>query len=258
MRHPPNAGCRLECALSWRSLRIVFAVLLAPCVVACQAARPPALGAVDGRLIALGTDTMDITEIEGGQERAAGEAISTVRELPGGQLELVYEVLNSDGARGAVVRTRLTRADLLPIEEVHDFAGGELITLRYTPAGVITERRGRGGRVVPTRPDPQGRGAYSSAVIDLVLRALPLTAGFRAELPVYMMGLGRRVSLPVRVTGEEGVSTRSGRVVDCWRVEADFPGPGPATAQMWIAKDSRELVRVLSHEGPNTLQRYER
>ena len=160
------------------------------------------------------------------------------------------------GGTASTVTTRMNRADLRPIEEVHDFPGGDVLTLRYTTAGVVTERRTPRGPEEASSPDPTGRDAFSSAVADLVLRALPLAREFRAELPIYIMALGRRASLPVRVAGEEVVTTLNGRRVDCWRVEADFPGP--ATEEFWISKESRQLVRVMGHLSPSTLERYER
>ena len=237
------------------TLRLGLAVFVAAWSIACQAparGAPPVL--VDGRRITPGTDTMYITEIAGGREQAAGTAISTVRQLPADQLELRYARVR--GGSSSTVIARMNRADLRPIEEVHDFGGGDVLRLRYTTVGVVTERRSPRGPDETSSPDPAGRDAFSSAVADLVLRALPLARGFRAELPVYIMALGRRASLPVRVAGDDVVTTLNGRRVDCWRVEADFPGP--ATEQFWISKESRQLMRVMGHLSPSTLERYER
>lgn len=237
------------------TLKLALAVFAATWSVSCQApARAELSVLVDGRLITPGTDTMYVTEIAGAREQAAGTAMSTVRQLPADQLELRYTRVR--GGSGSTVITRMNRADLRPVEEVHDFGGGDVLTLRYTMAGVVTERRSARGPDEASSLDPTGRDAFSSAVADLVLRALPLARGFGAELPVYIMALGRRVSLPVRVAGEEAVTTRDGRRVDCWRVEADFPGP--ATEQFWISKESHQLMRVVGHLSPTMLERYDR
>lgn len=210
---------------------------------------------MDGTRLRPGVDTMTVTEIASGRERAAGLAISTVRPKGTDGLEMVYRMRDPAGQE-VVVTTQLDRRSLLPVNEARRYPDGEVVALHYGPEGVSGEATSPGAAPRPIPTDPAAREAYSSTAVDLVLRSLPLAAGFRTDLPVYMPAPLGRVTLPVRVVGEEVVRTRAGAGVDCWRVEADFPGP--ATERFWIAKSSGALVRVVGHAGPDVLQRYDR
>jgi hypothetical protein len=242
------------------SIRISRLVFTFACASGIFATGASALAAqtrpdVDGRRLRLATDTLMVTEIERDTERAGGLAISTLRALTPDELEMTYRWRPSIGD-SAVIVARLERRSLRPLSEERRYADGSAVHLAYGPWGVRAET------VHPSRgrqqhsPDSTGRSAHPSTTVDLVLRALPLATGYRAEVPVHFpAGIGRW-PLSVRVVGTETVRTRRGVSVDCWVVEADFPGP--ATERFWIAKDTRDLIRVLAHSGPNVLQCYER
>jgi hypothetical protein len=55
---------------------------------------------------------------------------------------------------------------------------------------------------------------------------------------------------------ERDRSTAAGAAVECWWLEAVFPGG--LREQFWIAQNSRDLIRVLSHLSPDTLEQYAR
>jgi hypothetical protein len=82
------------------------------------------------------------------------------------------------------------------------------------------------------------------------LRALALRPLYETELPVYFMPLNQTERVRVRVRGSQTLQTRSGTSVACWLLDAEFPGG--AIEQFWIAKNSRDLVRILAHVSPDT------
>ena len=209
---------------------------------------------VNGRLLRLRTDTMRITRIESGREILGGWAISTLQATSSDDLVLryTYEV---PGNATLVTVTSLNRESLQPIEEIHDYGTGDTIIVHYGSRGAHAERRG-GRSTGWYDPDTAAHGAFSSAAVDLVFRTLPLGTGYRVEVPVYLAALNRTERIPVRVLDSQKVHTRGGDVVECWRLEAVFPGA--AAEQFWIAKESRDLIRVLGHLSPDTLERYER
>ena len=113
----------------------------------------------------------------------------------------------------------------------------------------------------PERPlrmtiSPLPDSAYTSAAVDLLLRALPLAIGYHATVPVYFPADEQVSPLDVRVEGAERVTTRSGRTTVCWVVAADFPGD--VTERFWIDQRTHAMVRILAHDGPAALVRYDR
>lgn len=236
----------------FRTLVTFIALGVITCSRPRSVAQPPRLDAGRLRLI---TDTLIVTEIAGDKETPGGVAISTLRAVPPDQLEMTYRWRPRAGD-SAVILAQLDRSSLQPLAEERRYPHGRVVRLAYGPWGVRGDTVEPGGRQREHATDSTARGAYTSTTIDLVLRALPLANGYRTELPVHFpAGIGRW-SLPVRVVATETIRTRLGANVECWLVEADFPGP--ATERFWIAKQNRDLIRVLGHIGPNVLQRYDR
>ena len=209
---------------------------------------------LNGRLVRFATDTMHITRIERGRERPGGRAISAVRGGAAGALVLLY-TYEVPGNAPRVTVTRLNRESLRPIEEIHDYGSGDTLIVRYSQEGAVATRH-HGGAPLSYAPDTAAHGAFTSAALDLVFRALPLRDRYKTELSVYFMPLNRTERILVRVHGSQTLKTRSGTEVGCWRLEAQFPGR--AVEQFWIAKKSRDLIRVLGHVSPDTLERYDR
>ena len=239
--------------LTSSSRRLSLAVFIGACLSHEQLNAQRALG-VNGRLVRISTDTMHITRIEGGHERPGGQAISAVHGGPGDVLVLLYRYELPGNVR-RVTLTRLDRESLRPIEEIHDYGSGDTLIVRYGQGGAIAERH-RGGSTQSYAPDTAARRAFTSAAIDLVFRALALRPLYETELPVYFMALNRTERVRVRVRGSQTLQTRSGGSVGCWWLEAEFPGG--AVEQFWIAKKSRDLIRILAHVSPDTLERYDR
>lgn len=98
--------------------------------------------------------------------------------------------------------------------------------------------------------------AYTAAAIDLVLRALPLRDSYRTTLPIYFPAEQYVFPLAVRVEGTQRLTTRNGRLADCWVLAGEFPGG--ITERFWIDQSSHALIRILAHEAPTALIRYDR
>jgi hypothetical protein len=239
--------------------------------------RPPAdvIPGLDARWVAPGVDTMVITEPatttaaafrrdarktgDGPLRVVVGTTIQRVRRVRGVRGEHLLEVQFEQRDDTAALVTRATTwvdaTTLLPRRQRADLDAGRVVTLEYDGGRVTTidSAPGRGPRVAAAVvPD----SAYSAGAIDLVLRALPLAAGYRTSVPLYFPSERLVYPVAVRVTGEDRITTRAGRPADCWRVAALFPGA--ITEQFWIEERSHALLRILAHDGATSLARYDR
>lgn len=89
---------------------------------------------------------------------------------------------------------------------------------------------------------PLPNGWYSSASLDLILRASPLAEGYAVSVPTFSGREGSRL-LTAKVVGSEEVDGYG----DAWRIDADVAGL-PVT--FWVNKSSRRLLRQVTHVSP--------
>jgi Protein of unknown function (DUF3108) len=238
-----------------------------------QATRP--VGSVlDVHWLQPGTDTMVISRESDAapvvNRRAAdGDAADRARVDIGMTIQRVRHVTEPDGRdafevafeqrdSSAVLVETTTWVDARTLRPLHQTAlleGRRVVSLVFGHDRLVVTDS------APERPfrmtiSPLPDSAYTSAAVDLLLRALPLAIGYRATVPVYFPADEQVFPLDVRVEGADRVTTRSGRTAECWIVAADFPGE--VTERFWIDQRSHAMVRILAHDGPAALVRYDR
>lgn len=76
---------------------------------------------------------------------------------------------------------------------------------------------------------------YSASSFDMVLRAAPLTDGWRATVPAFVASSRVVVPMTARVAGTERVDG-----LECWRVDAEYMG---MSVTFWVERESRRLCR---------------
>jgi hypothetical protein len=250
----------------------------APSPVADQTMRP-AGGMLDVHWLMPGTDTMVISREsdaapvvyrhspwdEHGRDDVGGRArvdigvtIQRVRRVIEADGRDAFEVAFEQRDSSAVLVETTTWVDarsLRPLRQTALLDGGRVVTLSFGRSHlvVIDSAPGRPPRM-SLSPVPDS--AYTSAAVDLLLRALPLTMGYHASVPVYFPADEQVTPLDVRVEGADRITTRSGRPAVCWIVAADFPGN--VTERFWIDQRTHAMVRILAHDGPASLVRYDR
>jgi hypothetical protein len=224
-------------------------------------------GLLEPRWLVPGTDTMIMTRA--GEAQPISTFSSPVRVVVGMTIETVRRARSESGRNvldvtfeerdgsGTVARTstRVDAMSLLPMRQRAELGGGHVVTLQYVRGEVvgIDSATGTPARHFSARvPDT----AYTSGAIDLLLRSLPLADHFRASVPLYFPAENLTQSLPVRVMGQERITTRAGQPADCWLVAADFPGG--ITEHFWIDQTSHSIQRILAHESETSLVRYDR
>jgi hypothetical protein len=187
-----------------------------------------------------------------------GTTIQRVRRVTEPDGRDAFEVAFEQRDSAAVLVETTTWVDARSLRPLHQTAmleGGRVVALVFGHDRLILTDS------APERPlrmtiSPVPDSAYTSATVDLVLRALPLAIGYHASVPVYFPADEQVAPLDVRVEGAERVTTRGGRTADCWVVAADFPGE--VTERFWIDQRSHAMVRILAHDGPAALVRYDR
>jgi hypothetical protein len=222
---------------------------------------------VDARWIMPSTDTMVMSRAGEAQPVAMGApparvvigaTIETVERVKDAAGHSVFDVTFEEHDDTGVVARTITRVDgtsLLPVRQRAELGGGHVVTLHYMLNHVIGIDSAA-DHSVSLFSTPIADSVYSSGAIDLVLRALPLGERYRGSVPIYFPADNLIQSLPVRVTSQERIITRSGRAVLCWLVAADFPGG--ITEHFWIDQTTHGIVRILAHDSETSLVRYDR
>lgn len=187
-----------------------------------------------------------------------GVTIQTVRHVraPSGidVLEIAFEQRDSQSVV-AQTTTWVDAQSLQPIRQQALLEPGHVVNLSFADGRVAMVDLAP-GQAPRSFEAALPESAYASSALDLVLRALPLADGYRTTVPLYFPAEQMVYPVTVRVEGAERIMTRSGRAVDCWVVAGDFPGE--ITERFWIEQRSHAMIRILAHDGPMALVRYDR
>jgi hypothetical protein len=272
-------------------LRIAFGTMLAVALVSGCHAPPQAaprtapspaveqamrsVGSVlDVHWLLPGTDTMVISRESDAapvvyRHSSPGESGGRARVDIGMTIQRVRQVIEPDGrdafevafeqrdSSSVIVETTtwVDARSLRPLRQTALLEGGRVVTLAFGRSQlVVTDSAPERPLRISVSPVPDS--AYTSAAVDLLLRALPLAIGYHASIPVYFPADEQVAPLDVRVEAVERITTRSGQPAVCWVVAADFPGN--VTERFWIDQRTHTIVRILAHDGPAALVRYDR
>jgi hypothetical protein len=245
---------------------------------ALQQATRPVASVLDVHWLLPGTDTMVISRESDAAPvvnrrnydgSAGGSASDRARVDIGMTIQRVRHVIEPDGRdvfevafeqrdSSSVLVETTTWVDARTLRPLHQMAlleGSRVVSLVFGHDRLVVTDS------APERPlrmtiSPVPDSAYTSAAVDLLLRALPLAIGYHARVPVYFPADEQVSPLDVRVEGADRITTRSGQTTMCWIVAADFPGD--VTERFWIGQRSHAMVRILAHDGPAALVRYDR
>lgn len=195
---------------------------------------------VEGRRIAAGTTTLRMVASQNGQETEIGTVTEEVSrlELAGRAVIQRVQTVRSPMV-GTLADTVIVAAETLAPVRHRSQNPQRVMALDFSGKKVT-------GSVTPLGGEPQPVSAeydiaiFDSNPLDLVIRALPLKAGYGARIPVYIHELGGKVVVQIRVAGEEPVDAGAGTMVEAWKVEIE---QGTQKSTAWIAKASRELLR---------------
>jgi len=220
-----------------------FHSLIVIAVAASSAlAQAPAAPQPDGRLLRLGSDSLEVYVVRLGEAKRTGSLIDqldTVRVNGETMLRRIYRT--NDTALGTSVDTLVDVFATLEPRSVRSHFSRGAEKLDWQPSrvvGVVEESEGATRSIDSPRPT----GWYSSASFDLILRAAPLADGYKVAVPTFSGRQGSYV-MTAKVAASEGIEGFG----DTWRVEGDFSG---LSVTFWISKTSRRIVRQIMHVSP--------
>jgi hypothetical protein len=200
----------------------------------------------------LGPETMTqrMVLVQGGQEREVGSIRTemTAIDVNGRSAFLRVQTLTSPMLGTGVDSVVVDRATLAPIRHRSTNAR-RTMSLDYRGDSVVGSVTPAGGsaQAIAVRSDT---ALFDANAIDLLLRSLPLTAGYAVRFPLYLHEGGGKVWATSRVTGSEQVPGESGVMVDAWVVETKMAGQ---TFRQWIAKESRDVLQSAIDAGPGVV-----
>jgi len=230
---------RLKASLPMLIRSVVLLALLAGTIEA------QAKVALDTRHLRLTTDSLDVYLVRQGRQQRTGtivDRLDTVRVDGEVRLQRIYR--RTDAVLGNGVDTLVDAfADLTPrwVDSRSDGGGVEHVVWR---SGRITGVVQQGGKPARQLDTIVTSGVYSRASFDLILRASPLAEGYEVVVAAYSGRQGLK-TLSAKVTAAEVLP----RLGAAWRVDADFAG---LSVTLWIAKDSRRLLREVIRAAPGT------
>jgi hypothetical protein len=222
--------------------RLLIAFVVCASSLQAQSVRAPQ---PDGRRLQLGTDSMEVFLVRGGDRLRTGtivDRLDTIRVDGEVRFQRVYSRIDSILGNG--VDTLIDRfPDLVPRSVASRSDGGGTETLLWRE-GRLTGSVGQPGQAKRLIDTTVAFSLYSGASFDLIVRASPLADGYSIATSGYSGRKGAR-RFSARVVGSEKLPNFG----DTWRVDADYGGL-PVT--FWIAKSSRRLVRQLIHVASGT------
>jgi len=151
------------------------------------------------------------------------------QRFPGGGGEIVDTAIAELSTMRAVAHRSHQPSRIMRFTFDGGDAHGTVIALRPTGDSVTPVQQALGGPI------------FDSNVIDLVVAALPLRAGFAAELPFFIYERGGRVAMPVAVRELATVPFARLGTREVWVVSVAVPG---APATVWVDTRTHAVLRV--------------
>ncbi len=211
----------------------------------CAGVHAPVTQVVPGVAVNLRTGRLPDTVVfrrsvsRAGRDSSSGTRTVVVRMRPGAGRDRLVEVEQRfPGGGGTIVDTAV--ADLRTLKAVAHSSHQPSRTMLFAFSATAAD-----GKVTTTRAESVhqelGGPIFDSNVIELVVAALPLRAGFDVELPFFIYERGGRV--PMRVAVREKVEITfpalGGR--EAWVVSVGVPG---APATVWVDARTRLVLRT--------------
>jgi hypothetical protein len=219
-------------------------------VSACAHVQPPEPAVVPGLTVHLGQSSGPDTIVyrrsitRAGLDSSAGSRTVVLQVIDGTRSTRLLEVEQRfPGAGGEIVDTAL--AELQTLRAVAHRSHQPTRVMRFTFSGNDAEgtvsSRGSARDSITQVRQQLGGPIFDSNVIDLVVAALPLRQGFKADLPFFIYERGGRVSIPVAVRERATVAFAPIGPREVWVVAVDVPG---APATVWVDTRTHAVLRV--------------
>lgn len=223
------------------------AILIFASVASSQVAAQTSHSAkLNGRLLDAGVDTLFVTVEQPGRVVPVAVAVQSLRRVKKNGVDAWEQTYQWHGTRGDSTADTLWYAlsNLTPIEN-HRHNGIEDAVTEFHTSSAHTVSIARSGTRAVSDTSIAGP-LYASGEFESIIRASPLSQGYRARYNLYYGGRSIR-SGPFEVVRSERVTRRDGQNVECWVVDAEL---SEGLNRFWIDKKTRKLVKLENHEDP--------
>lgn len=150
------------------------------------------------------------------------------------------QILKSATLGNRTVRTIVFRETFLPHSHC-DITEAHKISIAYQGSMVVGEKQLTGGEFIPIK-DEIGSLVFDFHSVEMVIRVLPLTNEYAAQIPIYHAARQAQMSVTIHVLGRKTLLDAQGSI-DTWKVQTDWNG---VTQYYWIGIENRELVKQSS------------
>ena len=165
-------------------------------------------------------------------------AFATVAGSP----SVVWVQSVTDQSGGTMLDSSIAdRATLLPRTH-HTTSAARTMQLEFSPGNVVGQFVARGKAPAEIK-EKVSEGVFDSSMLDVLVAALPLDAGYKARLPVFLWEAGGEIDAEVVVTGSEMVGTD-----DTWTVIVTLKG---RPARYNVTKRQPRVVQIISSPALN-------
>jgi hypothetical protein len=207
---------------------LITAVLLTP--AALQAQTLPGGSDIDDSKLVPDTWEVTVTLKRDGREMRAGSTRYELAELPGGRWAYITQTTSQ---LGTATDTSIARRGTLEPISHRSHAVPRTLLLEY-------EGRTVTGRHIPRDSAAREiahvteRPTFDAAMLDVILRTLPLAPGYTTRLPMYIEAETGLTWFGVTVVGDTTVGT-----TDAWQVEVAVT---EYAVSYLLAKDDHRLL----------------
>jgi len=137
----------------------------------------------------------------------------------------------------------LEKGTLIPLKR--SMSQGPLSLKLEFAGGKITGSMNMNGQERPIEGDAGGAMFPEAVNLPQAFAALPLAAGYSTTYRNYDVQGHKAKLLQLKVTGSETVTVAAGKF-DTYKVEITSADGGPDRDTLWVAKDSRKVVKIES------------
>ena len=206
----------------------------------------PGAHALDRAVMVESIETLDDFAMRDTVQVKGGTMWTTTRPVPGvwDQWAIVSRWSNASGAPPSldsiIVATHPFRAVRHRVLSAAESA--EIVYTGDRVSGWVEPGRGKPRKTIDAHLT---HGAFPDGLREKVISLLPLHTGFAGELRAFDAWAGEAGTerlIGVRVTGADTLAVQGEKVL-CWKVTVDRRDASGIVQTMWIARNSRRLLR---------------
>jgi hypothetical protein len=199
------------------------------------------LAHVDPTRIAPYHHSLRIIKTQGGEDQQIGTLDDRVVIGEDNGKPAIIRVQNVDGQTGAMLDSAVADPASLAPRWHSSHSERRILRLEFTPGHVTGSFWEQGDPSFPIDDKPTVE-LFDSNMLDVLIAALPLAAGYAGRLNVYLYEAGGPVPVDVAVTGSETVGG-----TDTWVTAVTL---NQRTARYYVGKTQHRVEQIISVPAP--------